>query len=93
MTPLTMRVRIGRLVLDGRVAAGSRDAIGEALQTELASLLSDRGGPADRREQSTTSLSSSIAAGIAARLDTMSVRTHSSPSSPSVGTPHGVTHG
>ena len=76
MTPPTMQIRIGRLVLDGRVATGSNDAIGEAIQRELASLISDRAGPMEERGPTTTSLAGTVAAGIAARLDAMSVRTH-----------------
>lgn len=77
MTPPTLRVRIGRLVLDGRVATGSQESIGEAIQTELASLLAERGTTADARGQTQSSLARSIAASIGGRLDAMSVRTQS----------------
>lgn len=89
----TMRIRIGRLVLDGRIATGSHDAIGEAIQTELASLMSDGAASTEARGPAPTSLAGSIAAGISARLNTMSVRAQPSSSPPSPGTAPRVTHG
>ena len=49
-SPVTLQVHIGRLVLDQRVATGARGAIGESIQTELASLLSN-GGRGDAHAQ------------------------------------------
>lgn len=70
----TMRVRIGRLVIDGRVAAESGGAIGESIETELACLLSN-GAPVDAHGQ--TSLARSIAVSIASRLDATGIRAES----------------
>jgi len=90
----TMRVRIGRLVIDGRVAAESGGAIGESIEAELASLLSN-GAPVDAHGQTSTSLARSIAVSIASRLDARGIRAESpAPAfSRSPDAPHRVTNG
>lgn len=64
---VTLQIHIGRLVLDQRVATGPRGALGESIQTELASLLSN-GEPVNAHAQTSPSLAGSIAASIANRV-------------------------
>jgi hypothetical protein len=70
MRPTTIHVRINRVVVDANVTSADPRALHQSIQAELALLLSGESASRGAPPQDRPSLAATIAAGIAARLET-----------------------